>query len=175
MALTTSARMGGLWRAAKLLTASHERRTAKFLSWLASFRNIPKFITARRSKRYDSCKWAANGYTDGFSRERRRPMKQYKDHPIYGVAVPSPKKGWYRGPLYKSAVRQRSRFYFSIRPGPARKKKTARQKNITQRLAFRESRKGQVIRRHNGNYRGLLRRHLLINPILARTRGRRDY
>jgi hypothetical protein len=22
-------------------------------------------------------------------------MKQYKDHPIYGVAVPSPKKGWY--------------------------------------------------------------------------------
>jgi len=38
--------------------------------------------------------WATNGHTDGFSRERRRPMKQYKDHPIYGVAVPAPDKRW---------------------------------------------------------------------------------
>jgi hypothetical protein len=29
----------------------------------------------RRSKRYDSCNWGAtNGYTDGFSGERRRPI-----------------------------------------------------------------------------------------------------
>ena len=82
-------------RAAKIPTVSCERRTAKFLSGRASFHNIAEFVTARRSKRYDSCNWATNGHTDGFSRERRRPMKRHKDHPVYGVAVPSPKKGWY--------------------------------------------------------------------------------
>jgi hypothetical protein len=40
-------------RTAKIPTVSYERRTAKFLSGPASLRNIPKFITARRSKRYD--------------------------------------------------------------------------------------------------------------------------
>src|SRR5215510_9213268 len=54
MALTTSARMGSPWSAAKLPTVSYERRTAKFLSWRASFRNIPEFMSARRSKRYNS-------------------------------------------------------------------------------------------------------------------------
>ena len=38
---------------AKFPTVSYERRTAKFLSGRASLRNIAKFITARRSKRYD--------------------------------------------------------------------------------------------------------------------------
>ena len=51
------------------------RRTAKFLSGPASLRNIPKFITARRSKRYDFMEWATNGHTDGFSRDRPPPMK----------------------------------------------------------------------------------------------------
>jgi len=27
--------------------------------------------------------------------EKDDDVKQYKDHPVYGVAVPSPKKGWY--------------------------------------------------------------------------------
>src|SRR5690349_18284682 len=53
MTLTTSARMGGPRRPAKFPTVSYERRTAKFLNGLASLRNIAKFITARRSKRYD--------------------------------------------------------------------------------------------------------------------------
>src|SRR5439155_17725357 len=64
MALTTSARMGRPWSAAKFPTVSSERRTAKFLSGRALFRNIPKFMSARRSKRYDSCNWATNGHTE---------------------------------------------------------------------------------------------------------------
>src|SRR5437667_9867092 len=64
MALTTSARMGSPWSAAKFPTVSSERRTAKFLSGRALFRNIPKFMSARRSKRYDSCNWATNGHTE---------------------------------------------------------------------------------------------------------------
>jgi hypothetical protein len=44
--------------------------------------------------------------------------------------------------VQKSTVRQRSGFYFSIRPlpGTARQKKTARQKNFTQRLNFQNMR-----------------------------------
>src|SRR5438445_13739640 len=64
MALTTSARMGRPWSAAKFPTVSSERRTAKFLSGRALLRKIPKFMSARRSKRYDSCNWATNGHTE---------------------------------------------------------------------------------------------------------------
>src|SRR5215475_14168294 len=52
-ALTTSARMAGPRRAAKFLTVSCERRTAKFLSGPASPRNVAEFMTTQHSKRYD--------------------------------------------------------------------------------------------------------------------------
>jgi hypothetical protein len=48
---------GDARRATKFPTVSYERRTAKFLGGPASLRNIPEFMSALRSKRYDSCNW----------------------------------------------------------------------------------------------------------------------
>ena len=37
------------------------KKDGKVFKWPASLHNIPEFMSARRSKRYDSCNWATNG------------------------------------------------------------------------------------------------------------------
>ena len=63
-------------------------------------------MTARRSKIYDSCNWSPNGHTDGFQ-EKDDDMNPYKDHPVYGVAIPAPENRWYsRGLVFDRDLTQ---------------------------------------------------------------------
>jgi integrase len=67
----------------KFRTVSCETRTAKFLSWPASPRNVAEFMTTRLSKRYDFKNSATNGHTLGEKNDEESVLKKHV-YPVIG-------------------------------------------------------------------------------------------